>query len=226
MKIRILSLLIISTFALSANAQFLRGGLNFANVTITNDGDIDYNKMLTSYQLGIIGDFKILPVLYIQPGIVFSGKGSKTESGDPNGPTWYKAATNPKYIEIPVNLVFKTPKGPVKFFAGAGPYIAIGVAGKNKVDGRYLNAAFSSEENIKWSDDDPSTLNYEEGAGYGILKRVDYGLNATAGIEFTKALLSINYGLGMAKLQSGSNNRADDLNKHRVISVTLGIRLD
>ena len=110
MKIRILSLLILFTVALSSNAQFLRGGLNFANVTITNDGDIDNNKMLTSYQLGIIGDFKILPVLYIQPGIVFSGKGSKTESGDPNGPTWYKAATNPKYIEIPVNLVFKTPK--------------------------------------------------------------------------------------------------------------------
>ena len=94
------------------------------------------------------------------------------------------------------------------------------------MDGRYLNAAFSSEENIKWSDDDPSTLNYEEGAGYGILKRFDYGLNATAGIEFTKALLSLNYGLGMAKLQSGSNNSADDLNKHRVISVTLGIRLN
>ena len=89
MKIRILSLLILFTFALSSYAQFLRGGLNFANVTITNDGDIDNNKMLTSYQLGIIGDFKILPVLYIQPGIVFSGKGLKTESGDPNGPTWY-----------------------------------------------------------------------------------------------------------------------------------------
>ncbi len=225
MKIRILSLLAISLFTLSARAQFLRGGLNFANVTITNDGNIDNNKMLTSYQLGIIGDFKIMPVLYIQPGIVYSGKGSKTESGDPNGPTWYKASSNPKYIEIPVTLVFKTPTGPVKFFAGAGPYIAIGVAGKNKVDGRYLGAAFSSEEDIKWSNDDPSTLNYEEGAGYGVLKRFDYGLNATAGIEFTKALLSLNYGFGLAKLQSGSNSNADDLNKHRVISLTLGIRL-
>jgi hypothetical protein len=80
------------------------------------------------------------------------------------------------------------------------------------------------EEDIEWSDDDPSTLDYEEGAGYGIMKRFDYGLNGTAGIEFTKAVLSVNYGLGLAKLQSGSSSSADDKNKHRVFSITLGLK--
>jgi len=163
-------------------------------------------------------------VLYFQPGILLSGKGSKTSEGDPNGVTYYTATTNPLYVEVPANFVLKFP-GPIKFFVGAGPYIAVGIAGKNKVDGKFLGTSFHSEENIEWSNDDPSTLNYEEGAGYGIMKRFDYGFNGTAGIQFTKAIIAINYGLGLAKLQSGTNNQADDQNKHRVVSVTVGIKL-
>lgn len=101
----------------------------------------------------------------------------------------------------------------------------MGIAGKNKVDGKLLGTSFSSEENIKWSNDDPSTLGYEEGAGYGIMKRFDYGLNALAGIETRGAVFTFNYGLGLAKLQSGSNSSADDKNKHRVLSFTVGLKL-
>jgi hypothetical protein len=230
MKTRLLLLLSLTLIVITANAQkrssaILRGGINVANVTITNDGDIDEANSLTSFQVGIIGDFRIIPAIYIQPGIIFTGKGSETQSGNTSDPTFYRAESNPYYIEIPVNLVFKTPTGPVKFFGGAGPYLAIGVAGKNTVDGKFLGTSFHSENDIEWSDDDPSTLDYEEGSGYGILKRFDYGLNGLAGIEFKKAVIGVHYGLGLAKLQSGSNSSADDKNKHRVFSVTLGIRL-
>ncbi|MEO7924208.1 MAG: porin family protein [Chitinophagaceae bacterium] len=205
-------------------AQILKGGINLANVTITNDGDIDDNKVLTSFQVGFTGNIKVLPMLYFQPGILFSGKGSKTESGETTDPTYFRATSNPYYIEIPANFVFKSP-GPIRFFAGAGPYIAVGIAGKNKVDGKFLGTSFHSEENIEWSNDDPSTLDYEEGAGYGIMKRFDYGFNGTAGIETANIVLAVNYGLGLAKLQSGSNSSADDKNKHRVLSFTVGIKL-
>jgi len=181
--------------------------------------------MLTSFQVGVIGNIKLLPVLYFQPGVILTGKGSKTQSGETTDATYFRATSNPYYIEIPANFVFKTPTGLVKFFAGAGPYLAIGIAGKNKVDGKFLGASFSSEEKIEWSDDDPSTLDYEEGAGYGIMKRFDYGLNATAGIEMSRSVLSVQYGHGLAKLQSGSNSSADDKNKHRVFSITLGLKL-
>lgn len=210
----------------SVQAQVLKAGVNLANISITNDGDVDDNKMLLSFQAGISGDIKLTSLLYLQPGIYFTGKGSKTESGDPNGNTWYRATTHPYYVELPVNLVLKTPGKEIRFFGGAGPYLGVGIAGKNKVEGRFLGAAFSSEDNIRWSDDDPSTLNYEEGAGYGILKRFDYGVNILAGIEFSRSVLSIQYGHGLAKLQSGSNSSADDKNKHRVLSLTLGFKLD
>lgn len=209
----------------SLKAQVLKGGINLANVTITNDGSVDDNKMLTSFQVGFTGDIKIASVFYFQPGILFTGKGSKTQSGETTDATYYRATTNPYYVEIPANFVFKTPTGAVKFFAGAGPYIAIGIAGKNKVDGKFLGSTFSSEKSIEWSNDDPATLNYEEGAGYGIMKRFDYGLNGIAGIETKNIVLSANYGFGLAKLQSGSNSSADDKNKHRVLSFTVGIKL-
>jgi len=115
--------------------------------------------------------------------------------------------------------------GDAKFFAGAGPYLAIGIAGKNKTEGKFLGTSFSSEKDIEWSDDDPTTLDYEEGAGFGIMKRFDYGLNGTAGFETKNIVLSVNYGLGLAKLQSGSNSSEDDKNKHRVLSFTIGFKL-
>ncbi len=194
-------------------------------MTTTEDGRIDDANSLTSFRAGLTGRFPMAPFLSFQPGIIFTGKGSKTQSGDPSGSTYFKATSNPYYIEIPANFVFRTPTGTVKFFAGAGPYLAIGIAGKNKTEGKYLGVPFSSENDIEFSNDDPSTLNYEEGAGFGIMKRFDYGLNGIVGIEFTKAVLSVNYGYGLAKLQSGSNSSADDENKHRVLSFILGIKL-
>jgi hypothetical protein len=210
--------------SLAASSQVLKGGVNFANISINNNGDVDDNKVLTSFQVGFQGDIKLVPFLFFQPGIIFTGKGSKTQSGNTSDASYYRATTNPYYIEIPANFVFKTP-GPIKFFAGAGPYIAIGVAGKNKVDGKFLGTSFHSEQNIEWSNDDPTTLDYEEGAGYGIMKRFDYGVNATAGIQMAHILLAANYGLGLAKLQSGSNSSDNNNNKHRVFSLTVGIKL-
>ena len=228
-KTAIVCLALLSLFFTTATAQkssaIIRAGVNFANVSVNDNGNVDDAKSLTSFQVGIIGDFKLAPIFSVQPGILFTGKGTKTQSGTEGIANWYKATSNPYYIEVPVNFVFKTPTGPVKFFAGAGPYLGIGVAGKNKVRGAILGANFSSEENIDWSNDDPSTLNQEEGSGFGIMKRFDYGLNGLAGVETSNIVISANYGLGLAKLQSGSNSGEDNNNKHRVISLTLGIKL-
>ncbi len=208
------------------STAILKGGLNLANVSITDNGRIDDAKTLTSFHAGIIGDISLADFISLQPGLLVTGKGSKTQSGDESSANYFKATSNPIYIEIPFNLVLKAPMGAdTKFFAGAGPYLAVGIAGKNKTEGKILGTGFTSEKNIVWSNDDPSTLNYDEGSGFGIMKRFDYGLNGTAGIETKNILLSVNYGLGLAKLQSGSNSNEDDNNKHRVLSFSIGFKL-
>jgi hypothetical protein len=228
-KITVAIVAIFSLFITSVHAQkssaILKAGINLANVSVNPDGDIDDAKTLASFQVGLVGDFNLAPFLSIQPGLLFTGKGTKTQSGTEGSANWYRATTNPYYLELPVNFVFKTPTGPVKFFAGAGPYIAMGIAGKNKVKGALLGTNFESEQSIDWSNDDPTTLNQEEGAGFGILKRFDYGLNGLAGIETKSIVLSANYGFGLAKLQSGNGSGDDNNNKHRVLSFTLGFKL-
>jgi len=229
MKIKIISLSVIALFTVAmANAQSARlvAGINLANVSVTDNGRVEDANMLTSFHLGIIGDIHLGSVLYFQPGILYTGKGTKSQSGDPSTINYSKATTNPSYIEVPMNIVFKTPQVKnSRFFFGAGPYIAVGVAGKLKNEGKIAGIAYKNERDIEFSSDDPTTLDYEEGAGFGIIKRFDYGLNGTAGVEGKAMTLSVNHGLGLAKLQSGSNSSADNNNKHRVLGFTLGFKL-
>jgi hypothetical protein len=212
--------------AFSVNAQQLRAGINLANVSVTENGRVDKANSLTSFQVGFIADQKLgTGFLSLQPGILFTGKGSKIQYRNPGDIGYYKQISNPYYIEVPVNLVFKAPIGTGnKFFAGAGPYIAMGISGKTKTEGSAI-IGVNGERNIQWSNDDPTTFNQEEGTGYGVLRRFDYGLNGTTGIEGKSIVLAVNYGLGLAKLQSGTNSNKDNNDKHRVLSFTLGFKL-
>jgi len=204
---------------------FVKGGLNLSNITIDKNGGLDANKRIASFQAGLQADLPIGSYFAIQPGVFFTGKGAKLESGNTSGNNWYRATTRPYYIEIPVNAVIKLPLGDQSsFFFGAGPYLGIGVGGKNRVEGEVLGASFSRSENIKFSNDDPFTSN-EEGAGYNIMRRFDYGLNGTVGIQAKYTVFSVNYGLGLAKLQSGTSSSDDELNKYRVLSFTVGFKL-
>lgn len=228
---KLLNFCILSCFSFPLVAQtdaaWLKGGVNFANVSYNKDGEVDKATMLTSFHVGIMGDINLAKVLAIQPGIMFTGKGSKIQSGNSNDNFFYKATTNPLYIEVPVNVAIKIPLESSKsnFFFGAGPYIAIGVGGKRKIEGRNLAVSYSSKAKIEYSNDDPSTFNNEEGAGLGVMRRFDYGLNGIAGFQLDNGMIALNYGYGLAKLQSGSNNSADNNNKHRVVSISVGFKL-
>ncbi len=224
------SIAVILVFCLAGFSQesnvFVKGGVNIGNVSISDNGKYDDANALVSFHAGIMADLPVSKFFSFQPGLLFTGKGSKTQSGQPSNATYFKATSNPYYIELPVNLVAKVPlaSNESNFFIGAGPYIAAGIAGKNKSEGKIFGATFTSDKSIKFSNDDPTTVNREEGAGFGILKRFDYGLNGTAGFELNNLLLSVNYGYGLSKLTSGANND-DDNNKHRVLSFSLGVKL-
>ncbi|HVG15838.1 MAG TPA: outer membrane beta-barrel protein [Chitinophagaceae bacterium] len=231
MKIKVFSFSAMLLLAASAsNAQsgsYIKGGINLANVSVTDNGRVDDANQLTSFQVGIVGNIKLgTSLLSLQPGLLYTGKGAKVQKGTAGQTGYFKQTFNPKYIEVPVNLVFKAPLGKVsRVFLGAGPYAAIGVAGNAKTEGtNILGRTYSRENDIEFSNDDPTTFNEEEGAGLGVVRRFDYGLNGTVGIEGKSYVLGVNYGLGLAKLQSGSNSSADNSNKHRVLSFTLGFK--
>lgn len=205
---------------------FIKGGLNLANISKNSAGEVDDAKTLASFHAGIMADLPIGQYFAIQPGLLFTGKGSKIQNGNPSDNNYYKATTNPLYVELPVNAVFKVPlEKNSQLFVGAGPYIAMGVAGQRKIEGKIAGVSYSRKDDIDFSNDDPTTLNKEEGAGFGIMRRFDAGLNATAGLIINKFLVQVNYGHGFTKLQSGVDNGEDNKNKHRVLSLSVGVGL-
>lgn len=228
-----LILAFVSFFALHSIAQkdekdnrsYIKAGLNVANVTISKDGRFDDANFLYSFHAGIVKDLKVAPFIYLQPGILFTGKGSKTSTGKSTDASYFTASTNPYYIEVPLNFLVKLPINKTKFFFGAGPYGAIGVGGKNKAEGKILGFAFETDNKIKYGDyNQDEVIDVEDGAGIGKIKRFDYGLNGTIGFEASNMFLSGNYGYGLANFQSISGSE-NEINKHRVISISLGFRL-
>lgn len=222
-----LACLIVSSFAVAQNRPTLiiKGGVNLANITETTDGKVDDAKTLASFHAGALVNFPFTKGFAFQPGLLVSGKGSKIQDGNTNDNNYFRSTVNPIYLEMPLNFVGTIPLGNNGgIFLGAGPYIGMGIAGKNKVDGKFLGVAFSREENIDFSNDDPTTLDYEEDAGIGKMKRFDVGANVLAGVDFGKILLSVNYGFGFTKINSGGDNNADDKNKNRVLGLSLGVK--
>ena len=235
MKKKLLSAAVITALSLSVVAQtkspkneggfIIKGGVNRANISVTDNGRVDEAKTLTSFHVGVGYDVPIAAGLSFQPGLLYTGKGAKTQVGQPNENFYYKASSNPMYLELPLNLVAKIPLGATaKLFVGAGPYAAMGVGGQNKVDLQILGAQSTSNKDIVFTNDDPTTAQ-EENYGYGKIKRFDYGLNAQAGFEFSRVLVGANYGYGLTKINSGTDNTDNDKGKHRVLSFSIGLKL-
>jgi Outer membrane protein beta-barrel domain len=226
MKKLILAIALTTTVALATQAQvYVQGGLNLANITKTKDGQTEKNNILPSFNAGLMGRLPITSMFSLESGALLTGRGSRAETYFNSG-NYTKAKFNPLYIEVPLNAVVKIPleKGSNVFFH-AGPYAAVGVAGKSYRETSTLGVITTSSSNIKFSNDDPFTPKQED-AGYDRLKRFDFGLNFGGGVQFGRIMLKANYGLGLTKINSTqSNNNADDNNKYRTLSFSVGIPL-
>jgi len=220
--------LAISFAAMSQVRVGVKGGLNLANISVDNDGSVDNNRSLTRYHIGVIADMPLIKdILSFQPGVFYSSKGSKLESGDKDNPSltdpYSRATTNPQYIEVPLNFVGKVPIGAnARLFAGIGPYFAFGVAGKNKYELDNGTVNTSGEDDIEWDDDTPFNTG-DPNQGWNKYKRFDWGGNLMVGAEVSRFLVSAQYGLGFNKILSGEEDSSDNKSKNRVFSVSVGV---
>lgn len=195
----------------------IKAGPSLANLTIDDAGTINDKKAIPAYHVAVYADVPLLPVFSIQAGLQLGMKGSKFTLGDENSSTYTKVSQRPLYLELPLNAVVKIPLvNKVKLIAGAGPYIAMGIGGKTKTEGKLLGVSYSDESSISYSDKN-NNANYN-----GDLKRYDAGLNFLAGIEISKFTLNANYGYGLSNIKSGSNNNSAKYN-NRVASLSVGL---
>ncbi len=203
----------------------IKGGLNLANISVTSNGRVDQANTFKSFQVGIGYDIPFSDGFSFQPGLLYTGKGAKTQVGKEGDNFYYKASSNPMYLEVPLNFVGKIAlTQTASFYLGAGPYVALGVTGRNKVDSYLLGVHTYSADDIQY-DNNNSSNSQETNYGYGKLKRFDYGLNGVAGFEFTRFILGANYGYGLVNINSDTDNNSSDKGKNRVWSFTFGLKL-
>lgn len=212
-------------FTTAKSQVYVQGGLNLANITKDASGGTSKNNLLTTFNAGVLGRFNLTGALDIETGLLLDGRGSKTEtyltsSTDDN---YLKAKFNPLYLEVPLNLVLRIPMDSktTNLFVNAGPYAAMGIAGKSTVTTKAFGQVSTSSSDIKFTSTDPTETNQ---GSYDKLKRFDYGVNVGAGLDLGSVLLKVNYGLGLAKINSTqTNNSQDAKNKYRTVSVSIGI---
>jgi len=239
LKAGIITTLFATTTALVSSAQtsdaklnpggiYIKGGYNAANISVTNTGGVNDAKALSTFHAGVIADIPLAPVLSFQTGLLLNGQGAKTNyylDDNNTSDNYVKTRFNPLYLELPASLVVKIPVGNnARIYAGAGPYAAMGIGGKQKVETSVDGVVSSSTDNIKFDNDNPLT-GEEEGARYNRLKKFDVGINALAGVEVDRFMIGVNYGWGLTKINSTQADNSNDKNKYRTLSVGVGFRL-
>lgn len=199
-------LIIVSTIAAFAvtvvSAQGIeksfRLGLNLSNVV---GSDIDGN-IKPGINAGFLLDVNFTDNFFLQPGLVYSLKGTKDRA---KGSISYdgmsikateKGVINLHYIEVPVSAGYRFGIGNnLSLQFHTGPYLAFGVAGKVKfteevrVDGEKVKV--SESENV---------------FGNGN-RRFDMGWNFGGGVRMSRIFAGLQYGVGMVNFHEGLKER-------------------
>lgn len=206
-------------FAQSAQAQFrygaeLAGSYNKLSDNKNVWGATAITKSTFGGSLGILADYGITQSIYLQPGALFTMKSNEEEAatkvsiGIPvstfnlsaNGGITMRQESKFYYVEIPVNVLYKWGQpGGNRFFIGAGPYVAYGVAGKQTVKQDISANALvvSFDSSIR---NTTSQTFADDSFGY---QKLDYGFKVCEGYEFSNGLfLRGEFALGINNLSN------------------------
>lgn len=157
----------------------LRAGVNFFNINGKNvsGGELE-NKLNTGFQAGLTADFPIGTGVFLQPGVIYSVKGTEWTNG---------LKTTLSYAEIPLSVLYKPLLGRGNLVLGGGPYVGFGLSGEteypngNKGDVEFeetFNSAFPVYQQFNGID---AGANLQ--AGYEFASRFGVGLHAQIGLK-------------------------------------------
>ena len=188
-------------FAAAVNAQTaktngvsfgVRAGVNFQNINGRSFTDSKLeNKLVPRFQAGVVADVPLADDFYLQPGLLYSGKGTKFKGSND--------VLNISYLDVPVTFLYKPVLGKGKMMLGVGPYV-----------GFALNGKVSQEDGDKSTVKFKNTITASEALSGNYLRRMDAGANLLFGYEMSSRLsLQLNAQLGLQKINpviEGVNN--------------------
>lgn len=188
MKKRLILTCLVCICFSAVNAQVLgiKGGLSFARGRYLINTVRSTSESLFGINTGIVGEVPLSDVLSLGLGACFIKKGTNTGV--------YKIPV--RYIEFPVNLVYRIDFVTWKLFAQAGPYTGVGISARKKTDSFTDKIEFGTK-----------TLEY---------KRMDFGINLGGGLEINNLQIGVNYGYGFRNI----SNAPREVIRNRVFTVS------
>ncbi|AWW30995.1 PorT family protein [Echinicola strongylocentroti] len=202
-------LLFVSTmfFSSLSNAQVqwgVRAGMNMANSKFTQaDGSVEETDPVVRMQIGLTLDVPVWNNIYLQPSLIYQGKGFKGMG------IWPALAeedsefkVNLSYLVMPIHVVFKPKLGSSgHLLVGAGPYIGYGLGGKweSESDLLYDDIMLAQRQgDVNFTKDG----SVGEMGAYNYGEPWDYGIGFLLGYEFMERYsVQVNGDFGMADLQ-------------------------
>ncbi len=191
----------------------IKVGPSFSSMTSKSEGDKETSDMMVGLQGGVYANIPIAPQFYIQPSLMYEGKGGKDKASGNNSEIETKMRLN--YITLPIDFLFKPemPNGSGAWIIGVGPYFGYGISGKTKFTGNVGGA----EGSTSFDPFKETALGGDEAA----LKRFDAGANVQLGYEMASGFnIGLNANLGLVNI--ANNGDSDNSSRNTNFGVTLG----
>lgn len=176
-------------------AQKLKVGVT-AGLNISSPSDYDSE---TGFNVGVKGEWGLPNVskgLYLDFGVLLSSQGWKgSEYYDVEKKLGMQWKGNPYFLNIPIHIGYKVSLGHNSaLFAHVGPYIGIGLFGKNKL---VTETEAGKKTTTTLADNVFSDKQTE---------RFDWGIGGKVGVEFAKHVqVAVGYDWGLKNLKTSSN---------------------
>ena len=149
-------------------------GLNISTMNSVAD-----HSSKVGFNVGALAEYNFTDNIFMTGALKFSQKGFKYDDGDNK--------VNPGYIELPIHAGYRYSfNDKFSIFGEFGPYLAVGVCGKDKDDDSSIDY-FGGENDFK-------TMR---------AKRFDFGLGFAAGVEYSKIQARVGYDFGLTKIFEG-----------------------
>lgn len=180
----------------TANAQIgfiVRGGYQGANM---KGYSID-TKMVNGARAGVALDLTVynggMSRISIQPGVDFAMKGFKVGEVKDDDLAAASSTNTLYYVDIPLLANFSFDLGnSFGVFVNAGPYLGIGVGGNMNLNAKIFGIEGKGERELNAFGDD------------GLYKRLDWGAQVGAGVEFNRFQLGIGTQFGFGDLRNSN----------------------
>jgi hypothetical protein len=206
----VVAVTVISIASLQAQVGFgVVAGPNFQNITGKDHyGDKLENGLIVGFHAGVKASIPVATDFFFQTGLLYSCKGSKNDFLSivtKSTSSELNTTTRIGYIELPISLLFRPEFGNGHILLGFGPYLALGITGKQTLE----NENFSYEQKIKFS----NRITWDEywDMDHAYYRPFDAGANIFAGYELEMGLFfQLNAQMGLLRINPEIEEAEDD----------------